>query len=88
MQSQTFAPRDGVRSIANGEGLVLLDVGKGLLYTGNATAGQMWREISSGKSPAAIAVEISREYGIPLTTAEEHCAAFLEALFINKLLAE
>lgn len=68
------------------DGIVILDVGSGCMYTGNMTGGRIWRGVQQGLPLDAIAEEISNEYQIGQTTACEHVASFLAELERHSLI--
>ena len=69
-----------VRASAEGDGLALLAIDSGLLFTCNRTGSQVWRGLEARRTPAAIAAEISRELGLPEDRAGACVAGFVGEL--------
>lgn len=76
---------DATASIHN-DGIVILDVGSGCVYTGNMTGARIWRGVQRRLPLDAIAEEISNEYQIGQSTACEHVASFLAELERHSLI--
>jgi hypothetical protein len=62
------------------DGIVILHVGKGRVFSANRTGARIWRGIERELPLETIAAEISSEYRIPEATAHEHAAGFLAEL--------
>jgi hypothetical protein len=62
------------------DGIVILHIGSGSLYTSNGTGARIWRAIERHAQLEGIAREISDTYEIALTTAREHTSRFLAEL--------
>jgi hypothetical protein len=61
-------------------GIVILHIGNGRLFTSNGTGARIWRAIEEQLSLEAIADEISDAYQIARATAREHVVRFLAEL--------
>ena len=61
-------------------GIVILHVGSGCVYTANTTGARIWRGVEQRLSLDAMADGISAEYQIGRTTAGEHVASFVVEL--------
>lgn len=62
------------------DGVVILHVGKGSLFSANRTGARIWRGVEQQRSMESIVDEISGEYQIARTTARTHTLDFLTAL--------
>ena len=49
-----------LRASANDDGLVLLNVETGQIYTSNAVGGRIWRLLEEGQSEAEIAAQLAQ----------------------------
>ncbi|MGO9677990.1 MAG: PqqD family protein [Candidatus Sulfotelmatobacter sp.] len=61
-------------------GIVILHIGNGRLFSSNGTGARIWRAIEEQLSLEAIADEISDAYQIARATAREHVVRFLAEL--------
>ena len=52
-----------LRASANDDGLVLLNVETGQIYTSNVVGGQIWRLLEEGRSEAEIVAHLAAKYG-------------------------
>ena len=62
------------------DGIVILDTGKGCLFSSNGTGARIWRGVENQLSSQAIAEEISSEYQIAPNIAQRHTINFLAQL--------
>jgi len=62
------------------DGIVILDTGKGCLFSANGTGARIWRGLEQQLSFEVIAEQISGEYQIARNIAREHALSFLTAL--------
>src|SRR6185503_14148815 len=62
------------------DGIVILDAGRGCLFSSNGTGARIWRGIEQQLPFEVIAEQISGEYQIARSTAREHTLNFLAAL--------
>jgi hypothetical protein len=51
-----------LRASANEDGLVVMNIETGLIYTSNIVGSQIWRLIEDGKSEAEIAAHLAEAY--------------------------
>src|SRR5215469_10577831 len=70
------------------EGLVILHIGSGQVYTSNSTGARIWLAVERKLSLEAIAKEISAAFQIALTTAREHAVRFLAELEQHALIQQ
>lgn len=76
-----------VRVALHKNGIVLLDLRRGKMFSGNHLAGLIWQRLLAGELVAEIAADLSREYGVPLKQVEEDSACFVQQLRQRRLLA-
>jgi UDP-N-acetylglucosamine transferase subunit ALG13 len=62
------------------DGVVILHVGKGSLFSANRTGARIWRGVEHQRSLESIVDDVSGEYQIARTTARMHTLDFLTAL--------
>jgi Coenzyme PQQ synthesis protein D (PqqD) len=62
------------------QGIVILHLGRGTMYSSNETGASIWRLIEQQLPLEAIAEQISGEYQISHATCREHLVAFLADL--------
>jgi len=68
------------------DGIVILHLGNGRVFSSNETGARIWRGIEREESLKAIAAEISDEYQIPITAAREHIRTFVSDLEQHSLI--
>ncbi len=80
-----YAVSPGVRASVHEGGLVLLQTGKGKgsIFTTNRVGARIWQGIVNGRTPGAIATELSVEYGASRAQIEDDTAAFLDELIAH-----
>lgn len=76
-----------VRSIVDGGSLVLLHVGKGLVFKSNPTGALIWQGLVDRRSPRRIAAELSKEFSVPREVVEKDINQFIADLMSHGLLA-
>jgi hypothetical protein len=76
-----------VRSSVCGDGLVLLDVGGGVVLASNAVGARIWRLIEDERAIAEIAGCIATEYEVGLDRAARDVDAFIQALSARGLVS-
>ena len=70
------------------EGIVILHLGSGRMYSSNCAGARIWRALEHKLSPEAIAEEISSACQIAVTTAREHAVRFLAELEQHALIQQ
>lgn len=70
------------------EGIVILHIGNGCLYSSNGTGASIWRAVERKLSLEAIAAEIGSAYQIGVTTAREHVVSFVAELKRHALIQQ
>ena len=78
-------PRD-VRASFHENGVVLLHIEKGLVFSSNATGARIVQGLLEGESPHRVVLRMSCEYGIDLVRIERDTAAFVAELRRHGLL--
>jgi hypothetical protein len=81
-----FHVANDVRSTVSENGLVLLHIGSGLVFTANQTGARIWSEITQGACPATVGRGLSREYGAPIEQTTRDVAQFVSELVARGLL--
>jgi hypothetical protein len=69
-----------VKTSAHADGLVLLAIDSGELFTCNRTGGRIWRDLADRRPPATIASDLTREYGLPAERVRTSVADFVGEL--------
>ena len=75
-----------MRSSVSENGLVLLHIGKGLIFTANLTGARIWSEIAQGVCPDVVGRGLSQEYGVPIEQTTQDVAHFVSELVAQGLL--
>ncbi len=75
-----WAASPEVRASSDGNGLVLLHISAGLIYTSNATGARIWGAVLGGRHPREAALELAREGGVSPRLAYRHVLRYLKAL--------
>ncbi len=81
--SLTVAP--GVIESESQEGVTLLHVATGRVFSCNGTGLRIWREVRKGARPHDIAEGLSQSFGLPAQQAHSDTTAFLATLERNGL---
>src|SRR5215471_6845718 len=66
-----------VRASVEGDHLVFLHIGQGVVYKSNSTGTRIWRGLMEQKPAEAIAEQLSREFGVPRDQVERHVTNFV-----------
>jgi Coenzyme PQQ synthesis protein D (PqqD) len=69
-----------VRASISGDGLVLLDIGGGLVFSANPVGARIWQLLEHRLPLDRIAHQIATEYLVPLDRASRDVEAFVTAL--------
>lgn len=67
------------------DGLVLLDVGAGLVLSANAVGARIWELIEQKRTAGEIAQQLAEEYGVPAERAQRDVAMFIAGLIARGL---
>ena len=76
----SFEVASGVSASFHEDGILLLHVSTGRIFQSNHAGASIWRGIAAGRDAAAIAAEVSSEFGMPQELVASHTASFLAAL--------
>ena len=76
----TFSVNPEATASAHDDGIVILETGKGRVFSSNKTGALIWRAIEQRQSLDAIVEEISAQFQIAATAARAHTLNFLAAL--------
>jgi hypothetical protein len=77
-----------VRANVTNDGVVLLDVKEGSIYTANVVGARIWQLLQNGYAEAEVIEQIVAEYGAPRATVESDFREFTSSLKQRALLAE
>jgi len=80
MRNVIFSVNPEASASIHEQGVVILNLGNGRLYTSNGTGARIWRGVERRLSLQAITEEISDQYEIAYVTAREHTLRFLSEL--------
>lgn len=80
MRNFSFSVSPEASASIHEQGVVILNLGNGRLYTSNGTGARIWRAVERRLSLRAITEEISNQYEISYSTAREHIVRFLSEL--------
>jgi hypothetical protein len=83
--SDSIRLNPGASASIHDDGLAVLHVPSGRIFTSNQTGARVWRCLELQLPLDAIAAEISRDYGIDQAAAREDVARFLTELERNGL---
>jgi len=75
------------RASIHPDGAVFLNVGSGVIFKSNRVGSRIWQGLQNRETPAEMAAQISREYGVPEEQAAEDTAHFLAQLETEGFLA-
>jgi hypothetical protein len=75
-----FAVSSEVRACQHAEGIVLLNLGKGTVFTSNRAGSAIWTGLSNQESVPMIAARLAREFGIDEQQASEDTIGFCRQL--------
>ena len=77
---------NGVRSMINQDGGILLDIDHGLMFSLNIVGSKIIEKLQQGLEPSQIIEEISTEFDISRAVAQKDVEEFLECLQKQALL--
>src|SRR5258708_25780552 len=77
---------ENVRTTANKDGAVLMDIKGGHMVTLNPIGSIIWQQLSDGRSPEQIATHLASEFGISREQASADVNEFLEQLGAQHLI--
>jgi len=71
--------------VIEGDGLVVLHIGRGFLFRANATGARVWRGLAGNRPRRLIARDLSLEFGVPQEVVEKDIDEFVADLESNGL---
>jgi hypothetical protein len=77
-----------VRANANEDGLVILDIDKGEIFSANIVAARIWTMLMEGKSVAEINDALIGEFAVERATVEVDTNAFITSLVEKSLVTD
>ena len=83
---KSIAPAPDIRVSAHGDGLIILHIPSGRIFTCNSIGGRIWNRVVTGVTPDAVSDEISHDFGVAPALAREHTNAFVKKLQYEGLL--
>lgn len=86
--TRTFRPSTHVRASFSDDGLVLLDVDRGVVLSANVVGARIWQLIEMRHTSTDIADRIASAYGVPSQRAAADVSAFIAALVARDLVVE
>jgi hypothetical protein len=76
----TMKTASHVRANVTADGVVLLDVEKGSIYSSNVVGARIWQLIQEGCSEAEVVSRIVDEFGAPRSTVQADVSEFIASL--------
>jgi Coenzyme PQQ synthesis protein D (PqqD) len=86
MDSDRFRASPAVRASVSDDGLVLLDVRRGLVLASNPIGARIWQLIEERRTTAEIARQLVDDYRVPSDRARRDVSTFIAALVGRGLL--
>lgn len=80
-------PASHVRANVTADGLVLLDIEGGAIFSANRVGARIWELLESGQAEADIAQRVAEEFEVPLGRVEQDLQEFIAALKARALVA-
>ena len=78
--NRIVTPSPTVQSTVTGDGIVLLDMASGNIFSSNAIGARIWLRLHEGIGSADIALQISADCGASLRQVENDVDDFIRAL--------
>jgi|HubBroStandDraft_4_1064222.scaffolds.fasta_scaffold1230716_1 hypothetical protein len=88
MLERSISPRANIRSVANRDGGVLLDIERGQMLSANPMGAWIWQMIEAGKSRTEIIRAIGDECGVDTGVVARDVDEFLTSLRSHHLVSE
>ncbi len=88
MTGASFRPSPHVRASFSDDGLVLLDIDRGVVLSANAIGARIWELIELGQNASDIAARIASDYGVPQERVQGDVRAFIGSLVARELIVE
>lgn len=80
MSDLRFIANPDISVSMHDEGIVILHLGSGRMYTSNKTGASIWRQVERQLPIEAITEEICAEYRVDRSTSRKHVVDFLTEL--------
>ena len=87
MDQERFRPAAGVTASLSDDGLILLDIDGGLIFSSNAVGGRIWQLVEQAETIDEIAHRLATDYCVSEAIARHDVTAFLEQLKGRGLIA-
>lgn len=82
-------PAEHVRASVTNDGLVVLDIDKGEIFSANVIAARIWQGlVVDGKERQVVVDSIVSEWGAPAESVERDLDAFVETLVARHLVSD
>lgn len=78
-------PSEHVRANLTDDGLVILDINKGEIFSANVVAARIWKLLMDGKTETETVDAIVTEFNAPRDVVEKDARAFIESLVSKEL---
>jgi Coenzyme PQQ synthesis protein D (PqqD) len=78
-------PAEHVRANVTDDGLVILDIDKGEIYSANVVAARIWNLLMDGKSEQEAVDAVAAEFDAPKDVVARDAHAFIESLVAKSL---
>ena len=88
MNDERFDVSPGVRASMSADGLVLLDVDRGIVFAANPIGARMWELVEQRWTKSRIAKQIADDFGVEHERVARDLNAFLGALLDRGLVSE
>jgi coenzyme PQQ synthesis protein D (PqqD) len=88
MEGDRLRVSPAVRASVSADGLVLLDVGDGIVLASNPVGARIWQLVEQQRTRLEIARQLAEDYDIPAERAHHDVAAFVGALVARGLVTE
>jgi len=79
-------PSEHVRANVTDDGLVILDIDKGEIYSANVVAARIWSLLMDGKSEQEAIDAVAAEFDAPRDTVARDAHSFIESLVQKSLI--
>ncbi len=81
-------PAPHVRANLTDDGLVILDIDKGSIYSANSVAARIWQMLMDGKSEQDAVETVAQEFNAPRDVVEKDAKDFIASLWEKELVVE
>jgi hypothetical protein len=81
-------PAPNVRANVTTDGVILLDIDSGSIFSANAIGARIWERLLDGQSELAIVDALAEEFQTPRTVIERDVHEFVDSLRTRALIAD